>query len=116
MESLFNTVAANPWYYLGVCFAILGGFAFLIFLRGFISGVGNLFHMHGHDEHLQHARVRVVWGLYLMMATLGLWELIRIIAGQAPGSTIVLVIILLLPAWWPALTKFLSGLGGGGGH
>ena len=77
---------------------------------GFGSGVGNLFHMHGHDGHLGHARIRVVQGLYLCMAALGVWEFIRVLLGEAPASsTLTLVVILLSPIWIPALKHLLFG-------
>jgi len=56
---------------------------------------------------MEHVRTRSLWGLYLCMAALGIWECIRIILGEAPVSpTLVLAVILLSPVW----VSWLKGL------
>lgn len=116
MESIIIALVSDPLYYIGMVLAAAGAGAFLLFMRGFASGVGNLFHMHGHEGHLEHARVRIVWGLYLCMLLLGVWQILRVIAGTAPLSQLWLALILLSPAWIPWLYKKATGKGGGNGH
>lgn len=104
MDSFAVALVSNPLYYAGAALALCAAAGVLLFMWGFGSGVGNLFHMHGNDDHLLHARVRVVQGLYICMAVLGIWELIRVLLGEAPvGSTLILAAILLSPVWLPWL-------------
>jgi hypothetical protein len=112
MDSFFIAVYSNPLHYIGLLLSLVAVVGILLFLRGFGSGIGNIFHMHGHDEHLHHARVRIVWGVYLCMVVLGIWEAIRLVLGEAPLSSWLLVVVLLAPAWIPGLKSLLSG----GGH
>lgn len=114
MDAFVIALLSNPLYYIGAALALAAAVGMLLFFWGLASGIGNLFHMHGHDEHLHHARIRIVQGLYLSMVVLGIWQLIRIAIGEAPPSAIILVLVLLTPVWIPWLTKLMSG--GGGGH
>ena len=114
MDSFFIAVYSDPLYYVGAALSLFAAAGIILFLRGFGSGIGHIFHMRGHEEHLHHARVRIVWGVYLCMVVFGIWELLRLVLGEAPTSTWVLILILLSPAWIPWLKGLFSG--GGGGH
>lgn len=81
MEYLIDTFFAHPLFYIGALFAFAGAMGFLIYLRGFIGGIGNVFTMAGHVEHVEHANVRAVWGLAILTTTFVVWEIFRLITG-----------------------------------
>jgi hypothetical protein len=68
---------SNPVFYISALFASAGAFGFLIYLRGFIGSIGNVFTKAGHDEHVHHAQVRVIWGILILTATFIVWEIVR---------------------------------------
>lgn len=109
MEALVLHIVQNPMLYVGYLFAAAGAAGILLFFAGFFGGVGHLFSYSESAPHMEHARTRALWGLYLCMVTFGLWELIRLLLGQAPGSSIILILIMLSPAWIPWLKAVITG-------
>jgi zinc transporter ZupT len=77
METFLTQLYADPLHYLGFVFAFAAAFAFLIFLRGFLSGSHHLFTLAGHDEYLYDSRRRATWGLFLLIAIFIVWEVVR---------------------------------------
>ena len=108
MENLVVNLVQNPVLYIGYFLSAVGGAGVLLFFGGFFGGIGHLFSYSEDADHMEHARTRVLWGLYLCMAALGLWELVRVVLGEvSASSTLVLVVILLSPAWIPWLKGLL---------
>ena len=107
MENLVVNLVQNPVLYIGYFLSAVGVAGFLLFVAGFFGGIKHLFSYSESTDHMEHVRTRSLWGLYLCMLALGLWELIRIILGEAPVSpTLVLAVILLSPVW----VSWLKGL------
>lgn len=113
MENFALQLASDPLTYVGYIFALFGAVGVLIFCAGFFGSVKHLFTYSEGTDHMEHARTRALWGLYLCMVTLGFWELIRLVFGQVPLSSLVLIIILLSPAWIPWLKGLITGKSGG---
>ncbi|MSR70649.1 hypothetical protein EXS62_01255 [Candidatus Kaiserbacteria bacterium] len=114
MENLVIELTTNPLRYIEYFLATLGAVGALLFLAGIGGGLPHLFtYSHGAD-HMSHARTRAIWGIYLCMVTLGLWEVIRVIIGAAPASYLILSLVLFTPAWIPWLYKLATGKGGNG--
>ena len=110
MENLVVNLVQNPVLYIGYFLSAVGAVGFLLFVAGFFGGIGHLFSYDKDADHTEHARTRALWGLYLCMAALGVWELIRIVLGEAPASsTLILAVILLSPAWIPWLKGLIFG-------
>ncbi len=85
-QGLF-TVVTHPHYYLGVVLSFAAGFAFLIFLRGFLSGVGQLFTIDKSEYYLPRYRKRATWGIVLLLDIFLLWICVRMLEAlfvQAP--------------------------------
>ena len=81
-----------------------------LFFAGVGGGLPFLFTYDEDQHHMDHARTRAMWGLYLCMLALGLWELIRIVLGEVPvSSTLILAAILLSPVWIPWIKGLLFG-------
>ena len=80
MEYFLNSFFSSPLFYIGVLFSFVATLGFLVYLRGFIAGIGNLFTLSGHAGHVKEAYVRVVWGLLILTATFVIWEIVRWIA------------------------------------
>lgn len=114
MEDFILHMAQHPMLYIGYLFAFSGGAGVLLFFAGIFGGISHLFTYNHSAPHMEHARTRSLWGLYLCMVTLGFWELLRVITGEAPGHSLILILILIAPLWIPALRKAITG--GGGGH
>lgn len=110
MENLVISLTQNPVLYIGYFLSVVGALGVVLFFGGIFGGIGHLFTYDESATHMDHARTRALWGLYLCMAALGIWELIRIVLGEAPvSSTLTLVAILLSPAWIPWLKGLIFG-------
>jgi hypothetical protein len=81
MEFLWDSVFANPLFYIGALLAGTAAMGFVLFISGFFSGVVPALKERGHIEHLFHQRARAIWGLYLMAAAYLIWKLIEWLAG-----------------------------------
>ena len=82
------SIVLHPIYSIGFILSFAAGFSFLIFLRGFLSGVGHIFTIDHHDDHQDHARVRAIWGVVLLYEIFMLWVLVRTVASFFGGPTI----------------------------
>lgn len=80
-QGFWDAIFADPMFYLGYLFAFAAAIAFLIFLRGFLSGLPKVFTMDWHEEHQEHHRVRVTWGFFLLLYLFVVWQLVRFVAG-----------------------------------
>jgi hypothetical protein len=103
MENFIIAIAEDPLLYIGYLLSAAAAVGVLLFAAGFSGGIKHLFTYSEDADHMEHARTRSLWGLYLCMAVLGVWESIRVLVGEAPPSTLILVIILLSPIWIPLL-------------
>ncbi|HEY4501706.1 MAG TPA: hypothetical protein VJJ20_01390 [Candidatus Paceibacterota bacterium] len=77
----WDVVFAHPLLYVGYVFAFVAAIAFLVFLRGFLSGLPKVFTMDAHEEHQEHHRTRVTWGFFMLLYLFIIWEIVRWIAG-----------------------------------
>lgn len=116
MDALLMGVHENPLRYIEYLFAFFGAMGILMFLAGWGSGMPHFFTMSESDSHMEHTRTRATWGLLICMVVLGLWEIVRVIVGEAPLSYLILSLLLLTPLWVPWVKGFLGGKGGGGSH
>ena len=102
MENVVLNLVQNPVLYIGYFLSAVGALGVLLFFTGFFGGIKHLFTYSEDADHMDHARTRAMWGLYLCMLALGLWELIRVVLGEVPvSSTLILAAILLSPVWIP---------------
>jgi len=108
MADFIYSLVLHPLYSIGFLLSFAAGFAFLIFLRGFLSGVGHLFTIDHHRHHLDDARLRAVWGTVLLFDIFMVWVAIRTVASFFGGPAInipvtetifVLYILWQLIAW-----------------
>lgn len=76
MDSFF----LHPFFYVSAAFAVVGAIGFLVYLRGFIGGIGDVFTMAGHVGHVAEAQTRVVWGVFILTSLFIVWEIVRWIA------------------------------------
>jgi hypothetical protein len=81
MESLLNNFFSHPFFYVGALVSAFAAISFLLYLRGFIAGVGHVFDDGAHIGHQHHANERVVHGVLLLGITFIVWEIVRSIAG-----------------------------------
>ncbi len=108
MENFVVSLVQNPVLYIGYFLSAVAAIGFLLFAGGFFGGIKHLFSYSENADHMEHARTRSLWGIYLCMAALGIWECIRVVLGEAPvSSTLILAAILLSPAWIPWLKGLL---------
>lgn len=119
----WNIALAVPFHYLELLFAFLAAISFLVFLRGWLGGIGNVFKMNGHEEHLEHAYTRQVWGVMLLAALFYVWEIVRTMASwfgfnDGNQSTLGYWFAGIGIAVWIFMfvKKNLFGAGSGGGH
>ncbi len=113
-------IFANALFCVGSVIAFIACIGFLIFLRGVLLGITQVFYLDGHDDHVGHARVNSVWGVVIMVNMFALWVLIRGVATMlnfdnanlpATGKILVAYAILVFIAYYKgwAFAK-------GGGH
>jgi hypothetical protein len=114
MDAFLNAIYADPLRWVEYVFAFFGGLGMLMFIAGFGSGARHMFTYAEDADHMKHARARITWGVLLCMATLGFWEILRVIIGSAPLTYLWLSLLMLTPLWIPWLWKLAKG--GGGGH
>lgn len=77
MEVFLYTFVTHPLYYIGLVLAFGAAFGFLIFLRGFLTGLNQLINIDSDDDHIKKARERAGWGMALMVNMFMLWVAIR---------------------------------------
>lgn len=113
MENFVLQLTTNPALYIGYALATVGAVGILIFCAGFFGALSHLFTYSESADHMEHARTRGLWGLYLSMVALGLWQIVRLILGEADSSSLILIAILLSPMWIPWIKGLLTGSSGG---
>lgn len=86
MDVFIANIIYNPLTLIGGILGFGAVAAFLIFLRGFLSSVMYLFTLNGNDDFLLHARIRVMWGLLLLVFLFSLWEYARFIGALMTGG------------------------------
>jgi hypothetical protein len=124
MEPFLTNPVANSMQYIGALLASLAALSFLVFLRGMIPGTVNVFNFNFHHEHLEHAHVRIVWGVLLIAFIFGLWEVLRFFASllgydDGHSTSIGFWVLCLSIAYWVVTAIWSSLFGkksGGGGH
>ncbi|OGC86044.1 hypothetical protein A3D70_01330 [Candidatus Adlerbacteria bacterium RIFCSPHIGHO2_02_FULL_54_18] len=109
MEQLIIDLTAHPLRYIEYFLATLGAVGALLFIAGAVGGIPFFFNYSADQQHMNHARTRAVWGIYLCMLALGLWEIVRVIIGRAPPSYLFLACVLLAPLWLPWLYSLITG-------
>lgn len=113
MDAFFAALVSDPLRYIEYIFAFFGAMGGVLFIAGMGSGARHMF-TYGEDaDHMHHVRARATWGIVLCMVTLGLWEIVRVVIGEAPISYLILSLFLLTPLWIPWLRRLAKG---GGGH
>lgn len=100
MDVVWINFLYNPLLPLGIIFSVLGAFAFLLFLRGFLSGALYLFTLNGNDDFLKNARIRVLWAFFLLVFLWSAWQqvlwLAAILTGNPTPAGVPLSIVCLL--------------------
>jgi hypothetical protein len=86
MDAFIANVFYNPLPFIGAVISFFAVVAFLVFLRGFLSGVMYLFTLNGNDDFLLPARIRVAWGFLLLVFFFCLWQYIRFAGALITGS------------------------------
>ncbi|MDE2071432.1 MAG: hypothetical protein KGI70_01700 [Patescibacteria group bacterium] len=81
MNAFLDAVLANPWHDIELIFTGLGVFAFIIFFGGFTAGLPHLFTQNYHAERIAKHRLRVTWGVMMLLALFIVWEVVRWVAG-----------------------------------
>jgi len=109
MENLVVNLVQNPVLYIGYFLSAVGAVGALLFFGGFFGGIGHLFSYDNDADHMDHARTRAVWGIYICMLTIGFWEFVRVIIGSAPPSYLWWALFFLTPLWIPWLYKLAFG-------
>lgn len=109
MEHFIINVLFNPMPVIGAFLSIVAALAFLVLLRGFLSGVMYLFTLNGNDDFLLHARIRVLWGFMLLVFFWSVWEIARWVYAlftntPRPGTLGIALFLLLIlgAATWGA--------------
>lgn len=104
-----DAVFQNFPFYLGAVFALAAAFAFLIFLRGLLTGFPHIITIDANEEHQTLYRIRAVWGVVLLVDIFLIWVVIRFIEslfgyGQVNTALfpwiVMLWILWQLLAWW----------------
>ena len=80
METLLNHFFSDPMFYIGGFFAGLAVLAFLTFLRGFLTGIPELFTNNSNYDHLRIAYTRALWGMFFLIIIFAVWEVVRFVA------------------------------------
>jgi hypothetical protein len=101
LTALYADFFADPLYYIGIIFALWAAMGFGLFVAGFFDGMPHLFTFGENDTHLEHARDRIIMGLFLSMTAFGAWEIVRFIAGEVPWQYLILSLFMLTPFWIP---------------
>ena len=81
MGGFIDSFFANPLWYIGFVLAFVAALSFLVFLRGFLSGLPNLFTLSAHEGHQRRHRVRITWGVILLIFLYIIWEILRWLVG-----------------------------------
>jgi len=109
MDTLVIELTTNPLRYIEYFLAAAGAVGALLFFAGIGGGLPFLFTYSEDQHHMDHARTRAVWGIYICMLTIGFWEFVRVIIGTAPVSYLWLVLLFLTPLWIPWIYKLAFG-------
>ena len=72
------SLITHPLVWIGYFFAFAAALAFLVFLRGFLSGVPHFFTLSAREDYQLLHRIRVTWGIVLLVFILAIWELLRL--------------------------------------
>ena len=80
MDALLLWILHNWFYCIGVLLAFVAAFGFLIFLRGFLLGLNQVYFIDSNAEYLDLARIRVSWGLLLMIQAFVAWVFVAGVA------------------------------------
>src|SRR3989344_2198078 len=109
MDAFIQNIFYNPLPLFGAALSLFAVLAFLVLLRGFLSGVMYLFTLNGNDDFLRPARIRVFWGFLLLVFVYCVWEILRwigaiISGGPMPGTMglVIPLLLLLYAAYWGA--------------
>jgi hypothetical protein len=88
MDVVWINFLYNPLLPIGILFSLLAVLAFLVALRGFLSGVLYIFTLNGNDDFNKAARIRVMWGFLLLIFLWSLWQVFVFIGAIVTGSPI----------------------------
>jgi len=107
MDAVWINFLYHPLLPLGVLLSLLSAIAFLLFLRGFLSGAIYLFTLNGNDDQMKNARIRVLWAFLLLMLFFSIWEMLKwagaILTGAPtpPGVWVaqIFLVILSITVW-----------------
>lgn len=114
MEEFVLGALQDPVPYIGYALSIIGAYGALSFIGGLLGSIKHLITYSESTDHVEHSRTNSLWGLYLCMFAFGVWEIIRIFQGElALTSGMILVALLLSPAWVPWLKALATGKSGG---
>jgi hypothetical protein len=120
MYLFVNNIISSPYAIVVTLFSLAAAFAFITFLRGFLSGFKQLTTINENSEELEHFRTYATWGVVLLAFLFGLWETIRFglayLWDDPLPDTMPIVAIFLAWAAFYGLKMLFSPKKGGGGH
>ncbi len=86
MDVFIQNVLYHPLAFIGAGISFLAVITFLMFLRGFMSGVMYLFTLNGNDDFLKAARIRVLWAFLLLVFFFAIWQVIQWVGALVTNS------------------------------
>jgi len=86
MDAVWINFLYNPLIPIGIFLSVCATFTFLVFLRGFLSGVLYLVTLNGNDDFLKHARQRTLWAFLMLIFLWSVWQMFLFIGSVLTGS------------------------------
>jgi hypothetical protein len=120
MYLFIQNIISSPYAIIVTLLSLAAAFAFITFLRGFLSGFKQLTTINENSEELEHFRTYAMWGALQLIFFFGLWETIRFGLGYlwnepTPGAAPVTAAFAIWGALY-LLKMLFSPKKSGGGH
>jgi len=73
MDAFINALTSNPFAAIVIFLSVCAAVAFLFYAWGFVGYIN----AHGHDEHQEHARTGMIWGVSWLIVLFIAWQVVR---------------------------------------
>ena len=113
MENFILHLISNPLLYIKYFLTACAAIGAMLFIAGLTGGVSHIFTYKENASHMEHRRTRTVWGVYVLMVSWGVWEVVKVAISMAAPSHLFFALLLLTPLWVPWLKRSIFG---GGEH